>query len=207
MQFNCIKKKSELDKKEQVLFKKEEKPKKDNTTKTDITSTKNKKETPTYKEYKSSSPSLKKLSSQKVEESKPKNLDNTPTNESLSKQLFSNDELKTAWLRYAESIKDIMPRMYQVLLNHIPSKISENKIQVNLNNESQKKELIEKVNPKLMEFLIKELNNYSIELKLDVLEQVEDKNLIYTQTDKYNFLANKNKTLNILKDKFNLDFD
>lgn len=100
-----------------------------------------------------------------------------------------------------------MPRMYPVLQSNIPTKNSDNVIQVYLNNESQKKEFIEKINSKLMEFLFTELNNNTIELKIEVSEHVANKDLIYTQKDKYNYLVEKNKVLNILKDNFNLDFE
>lgn len=100
-----------------------------------------------------------------------------------------------------------MPRMFQVLLTNIPIKISDNKICAQLSNESQKKELVEKVNPKLMKFLMENLNNYSIELKLEVLKETSTKNAIYTASDKFNYLADKNSALNIFKQSFNLDFE
>ncbi len=132
---------------------------------------------------------------------------NEPTAESQTKQIFSNDELKTAWLRYAEAIKDTMPRLYQVLQNHIPVKVTETSLQLQLDSESQKKDLMEKNNSELMKFLMKELNNYSFEIKFKVAESVKSEDLIYTETDKFKYLLEQNQELDTLKKKFNLDFE
>ena len=203
MQPHCIKKKKELDKQKKTLPENEQK---DNTKKASPSIINKKKETPVYSEYKNSSPSLKNISNKENKEQQPK-ITEEKDSSSLLKQVFSDDELKTAWLRYAETIKLDMPRIYQVLKNNIPTKISDNTIIVNLNNESQKKELSEKIKPKVMKFIINELKNSEIQLRLEVAEHIETSNQIYTITDRYNFLADKNKTLHLFKKSFNLDFE
>jgi DNA polymerase-3 subunit gamma/tau len=56
----------------------------------------------------------------------------------------------------------------------------------------------------LMNFIRKKLKNYDIELIIHVDEQQEQK-FVYTSQEKYEFLANKNTTLAVLKKEFNLD--
>jgi len=204
VQFDCIKKKSELEPKQPAPAKTNTTTKKQDTA--PINSI-NKKETPVYNEYKSSSPSLKNITANRAEDPQTELQKEKKETANLPKQIFSNDELKTAWLRYAESIKNKMPRLYQVLQTHIPVKDSETTIKLQLDSESQKKDLMEKNNSELMKFLMKELSNYSFKLKFEVAEEIKSENLIYTSTDKFKYLLEKNQELNTLKEKFNLDFE
>ena len=128
------------------------------------------------------------------------------TDKNQPKDIFSGDELKTAWLRFAEKIKTDMPRMYQVLHNHIPKKEGDFTVIVDLDSENQKKEFQEKVNTKITEYLFKELNNYYVDIKITVSGTAK-KDFIYTNADKYNYLTQINDEVRILKEKFNLDFE
>lgn len=203
MQFNCIKKKSELDAKK----KKEAKASKKSSASSQRTpSSERKQETPVYNEYKKSSPSLKNISikkatSEEEEEKTEEDISNRPT------QIFSDDELKTAWLRYADNNKESLPRMYQVFQNHIPKKGDGNELFLLLDNDSQRKDFLERILSNVMGFLKDELNNYSINLSVKVSDEIESKNLIYTATDKYKFLSEINPELEELKRKFSLDFE
>jgi len=110
-------------------------------------------------------------------------------------------------LRYAEKIQEKSPRMYQVLISHIPEKTSETQIQIQLNSESQRKDMQEKIQSELLGFLKEELNNYSINLTVGITEEIKTENLIYTEKDKFKYLSEKNPELESLKKKFNLDFE
>lgn len=143
----------------------------------------------------------------RVEESKPDLESNKNISENRLKQIFSLDELKTAWLRYADKIQSELPRMYQVLISHIPEIISETQIQIQLSSESQKKDMQEKIQAALLGFLKEELNNYSINLVIKITEDLKTKDLIYTESDKFKYLSEKNPELEMLKKKFNLDFE
>lgn len=203
MQLNCIKKKSELEAKK----KKEAKSAANKTTQSkEAPSREKKKGTPVYREYINSSPSLKNISlkkeaTEKNESNTEEDLSNRPT------EIFSDDELKTAWLRYADNNKEHLPRMYQVFQNHIPKKTEGNKLTLSLDSEGQRKDFMERIHSDAMKFLKEQLNNYSIELNIDILEQIESKNLIYTATDKFKYLSEINPELEELKKKFNLDFE
>jgi len=55
-------------------------------------------------------------------------------------------------------------------------------------------------------FLRNELNNFSIQLNL-VLPTAEDKTNLYTATDRYKHLAEKNPSINKLRQAFDLDIE
>jgi DNA polymerase-3 subunit gamma/tau len=56
----------------------------------------------------------------------------------------------------------------------------------------------------LLGFLRKELNNYSIQINL-VLTAAEEKTNLYTATDRYKWLLEKNPNLNKFRQAFDLD--
>jgi DNA polymerase-3 subunit gamma/tau len=52
------------------------------------------------------------------------------------------------------------------------------------------------------------LQNYSIDIALDVIEtEKSDKKMLYTQSDKYDFLAQKHPLLSEMKQKLGLDYE
>jgi DNA polymerase-3 subunit gamma/tau len=52
------------------------------------------------------------------------------------------------------------------------------------------------------------LQNYSIDIALDVIEtEKSDKKMLYTQSDKYDFLAQKHPLLSEMKQKLGLDHE
>ena len=65
----------------------------------------------------------------------------------------------------------------------------------------------EKIQTALLGFLKEELNNYSINLAIEITEKLETEDLIYTESDKFKYLSEKNPELELLKKKFNLDFE
>ena len=210
MQFAWNKKKSELAKKQSAEKTTEAKTTTSNNKQSHKPVKDNAPQVPVYNDFKKSSPSLKNVLQKNIanepdadskKENKSKKIDkNQP------KDIFSNDELKTAWLKFAEEIKDDMPRMYQVLHNHIPQKENDCDVNIDLDSENQKKEFQEKIKNKLTEYLFKELNNYYIDITINVSGTAK-KDFIYTTTDKYTYLTKKNDAVRILKEKFNLDFE
>ncbi len=100
-----------------------------------------------------------------------------------------------------------MPRMHQVLLTHLPQKINETAISIKLENASQHKDFMEKIHSRLSSFLKTELELNQLEIYVEVAEEIIPQNLIYTNSDKYNFLAEQNELVHKLRKTFNLDFD
>jgi DNA polymerase-3 subunit gamma/tau len=112
-----------------------------------------------------------------------------------------------AWQAFTQTIEQSLPRLYQVLKTHQPEKRSEQILVLKLDNISQQKDFMEKVHSKLMGALKKSLNNYQIELTVEVLEEISNQQLVYTASDKFNYLAEQNELLHKLKQNFNLDLE
>jgi len=165
------------------------------------------KKTPVYKEYQSSSPSLKNIAfSAKNELNEP-----APKKEEIIQQevtnLFDEQKLLMVWNEFADGIENEFPRLFQVLKQHLPKKINESHLLVQFDNSSQQKDFMEKVHLKLIGYLKNSLNNTNINLEVEVMEELSNKQLVYTATDKYNYLADQNELLHKLKKNFNLDFE
>lgn len=123
-----------------------------------------------------------------------------------SKQEFSSDLLLKHWNIYAEKVKKegkiniftILTANPPTLLdNFVVEVIIENKIQDDLLN-------IEKID--LLNYLRVELKNFSIELTTKLMEQTTQRKL-YTSTEKYQHMVQKNPNLEEFKRRFNLDLD
>ncbi len=123
-----------------------------------------------------------------------------------SKLEFSSDSMLKFWNAYAEKIKKegkiniftIMTANPPVLLdNFLIELLIENKIQEDLLNS-------EKVD--LLNYLRVELKNFSIDLQTRHMEQTQKKRL-YTSSDKYQHMLEKNPNLEEFKRRFNLDLD
>lgn len=97
--------------------------------------------------------------------------------------------------------------MYQVLKTHLPEQKAEHQLRVKLDNVSQQKDFMEKVHSRLTAYLKEQLKNSLIKLEVEVVEELSNQQLVYTATDKYNYLAEKNELLHKLKQNFNLDFE
>jgi len=96
--------------------------------------------------------------------------------------------------------------MYQILKNYIPTKTDKTTITVTFETKSQKQAFLDKIKSKIVEFIIQELN-ISIKIDINISENIKSENKIYTQSDKFTYLSDKNKNLLLFKDKFHLDFE
>ena len=123
-----------------------------------------------------------------------------------SKLGFSSDSMLKFWNAYAEKIKKegkiniftIMTANPPVLLdNFLIELLIENKIQEDLLSS-------EKVD--LLNYLRVEMKNFSIDLQTKYMEQTQKKRL-YTSSDKYQHMLEKNPNLEEFKRRFNLDLD
>jgi DNA polymerase-3 subunit gamma/tau len=145
-------------------------------------------------------PNLNELVSAPLEEEKPQYL----TGE--AKEAFSLDALLNRWNAYAEKAKKegkinlftLMTANPPNLLEGFVIELSmENKIQENLLND-------ERID--LMNYLRTELNNFELDLLTKMVENTEKKRL-YTASDKYQHMVQKNPKLEEFKQRFNLDLD
>jgi len=84
-----------------------------------------------------------------------------------------------------------------------PKIVDQTQICIELPNGTMKKE-IEREQYLLLKFLRKQLNNYSIELKITVNDEIAKK-FAYTPEEKYQKLREINPAIDLLRKEFDLD--
>lgn len=133
------------------------------------------------------------------------NLQN-PIQMQMAKNNFDQNALENAWNKYANDLK-IKGRagFASSLLSKRPQLMDNNIIEFSISNRALE-ETIDEDKMNFLGFLRKELDNYSIQLSL-ILSQSEDKTSLYTATDRYKHLAEKNPAINKLKQVFDLDIE
>ena len=117
---------------------------------------------------------------------------------------FTQEQLNGVWEQFIETIKKDKPRIYSILKSSNPQKKSIEQIDFTVKNSLQK-EAIEKIEAELMTFVSDKLQNNKLKLEIGIVE-LEEKQQLYTDSDKYKYLTEKNANLNKLKQQFNLDF-
>jgi DNA polymerase-3 subunit gamma/tau len=120
---------------------------------------------------------------------------------------FTFEELNFVWTQIAQGFKQgnfinkyvMMNREISLVDSVIHMKV-EGEVQIQQFNDSLKLELLTQLREKL--------KNDSIDLSLDLIEgEVSDKKLIYTQSDKYEFLSQKHPILVEMKQRMGLDHE
>jgi len=123
--------------------------------------------------------------------------------DNLPKEDFTEEALVKTWNGYIETLeKQGKFNLASILSIDVP-KLNETTIHLTYPNETNKVE-IERHQYKLLSFLRKKLNNFSIGLSIDVNEELEKK-YAYTPREKYEKLNEKNKDLDTLRITFDLD--
>ena len=97
--------------------------------------------------------------------------------------------------------------MHSTLNKYLP-KMSDNSfvIQFDVDSELQKIEF-QKQSKDFVSFLRKNLNNYSITIKINVLAQDEGVKIHLGSKEKFVKMTEKNPDLKLLRDQFNLDIE
>jgi len=148
--------------------------------------------------------SLSSLKRDKIEEAKQKNKQTLAKNlDDLPKDPFTEATFLKVWNNYIEDLHQKGEKIFASILKADIPKIKNNFICVTYPNEMMKIELT-KVKSKALKHLRKELNNYSLDFKIDVNEE-NTKVFAYTPQEKFEFLKNKNKTISTLRKTFNLE--
>jgi DNA polymerase-3 subunit gamma/tau len=135
-----------------------------------------------------------------VEEKKPEYVSGESA-ESVTQEMLHN-----RWRTYAEQVKkDGKINLFTLLNSGNPTLSAGNLIEFTLENKVQEELLLhERVD--LLNFLRTDLNNFQLELKTIVAEQVEGKRL-YTSTEKYEYMVEKNPAVEEFRKTFNLDLE
>ncbi|MFW5755047.1 MAG: hypothetical protein ACOCWK_00500 [Tangfeifania sp.] len=115
---------------------------------------------------------------------------------------FSKEQLKLKWEQYLERLHN-RPNL-QSTLSKAPELTENFQLVLEIDNSVQE-DLINSVKPELVSWLRKELKNSKIQLVTKISHSEKEK-IIYTDADKYSEMLKKNPKLELLKQKFNLDF-
>jgi DNA polymerase-3 subunit gamma/tau len=119
---------------------------------------------------------------------------------------FSMDELHAAWEKYANDLKlKGKSNLGIALLSKRPSLVDKTIIEFIITNKALE-EAINEDKMNFLSFLRKELNNYAVQLNLQ-LSVNEDKTNLYTATDRYNRLVEKNPMIKKFRQTFDLDIE
>ncbi len=116
---------------------------------------------------------------------------------------FTTDILKTKWEEFVLRLND-RPNL-QSTLSHVPQLEPNYQLILDIDNSVQD-DLINTIKPELVSWLRKELENSKIQLITRITETEKEK-IIYSDSEKYMEMLKKNPKLELLKQKFKLDFE
>ena len=119
---------------------------------------------------------------------------------------FDEDELMDAWRSFGDTVKSGNPRMSSIIKAMKPVIEDETNIILELSNKAQKDYFDQKYKHDVIEHLKKQLSNSKIHFLTKVGEKTEN-NTPYTDEEKYRHLADKNPTLDKLRNELGLDYD
>ena len=123
-----------------------------------------------------------------------------------SQAAFDSDSLIRHWNTYAEKIKkEGKINIFTVMTAAPPVLLEDFLIELVIENKIQD-DLLSSEKVELLNYLRVELKNFSIDLKTRLMEQSQKKRL-YTSSEKYQHMLEKNPNLDEFKRRFNLDLD
>jgi len=121
----------------------------------------------------------------------------------MPKTIFSLEEFEAKWNRFCYEIKENgRDTVYASLTKRKPELLEDFIIKLTLDNKVQE-EYINAIKPDLLEFLRKELNNYSIQL-ISYVDNISVEKMLYTGKEKFDKMAEANPTLKVLQQTLKL---
>jgi DNA polymerase-3 subunit gamma/tau len=121
-------------------------------------------------------------------------------------EIFDENQFVLAYNRFIESIKTDKPRLYSALKSHEPKLSGNSIIEIVFSNQAQQDDFAKNIKQDMTEFIRQELKNDNISIEM-IISEKEQKNLLYTDEDKFKHLLAKNPSLGKLKQQLNLDFE
>jgi DNA polymerase-3 subunit gamma/tau len=129
------------------------------------------------------------------------------SNDQANSKAFTIEELTTVWNQLAAQFQSANLINKYVMMNR-PIELIGSIIHIKVENEVQVQQFNENVRLEVLGKIRERLQNYSIDIALDVIEtEKSDKKMLYTQSDKYEFLAQKHPLLSEMKQKLGLDHE
>ncbi len=128
-------------------------------------------------------------------------------NNDVSEQdVITQEIIEKAWNEYTTSISDTSKLLYVTLTKNKPVLKDNNTIELEIDNRVQEEE-IKARKSEIMDYLRKSAKNYSIQLETVIVQSQEKSGMVYTDTDKYNKMVEKNPELQKMKDELNLEIE
>ena len=124
---------------------------------------------------------------------------------SQTNKLFTFDELQVVWNKLIKDLETRKRFSEYVILNR-KFTLDSTTIHLEVDNEIQTDLLTISLRTEVLNYLRKELHNSTIHLEV-VVSKEETKVMIYTQADKFKFMAEKNPALHDLRSVLGLDYD
>ncbi len=142
---------------------------------------------------------------------KQKNEDSAPDQEAqltnVENQTFDLAQFLTVWNELASKFKGENQINKFVMMDR-PIELLGTIAHIKVENEVQVQHFNEQLRMEVLGILRERLRNYSIDIVLDVIvENQGEKKLLYTQSDKYDYLVQKHPLLGELKQKLGLDHE
>ncbi|MBN2742996.1 MAG: hypothetical protein JXR39_03785 [Marinilabiliaceae bacterium] len=116
------------------------------------------------------------------------------------------DGLKAAWLGYAARIESSNSRLHSILINHIPTIQKENIVYLELIHAMQETE-VQREKPALFKHLKISLKNARLALEIAFKKEENVQAKVFTASDKYKVMKEKNPALAELSRLFDLDIE
>lgn len=123
----------------------------------------------------------------------------------LQNKTFTKEQLKVQWDSFVQWLKSRERFSEFVILNR-DFTLEGTTIHLAVDNEIQVELLTTALRTEVLTHLRKAMQNSTIHIEVSILKE-EEKPMIYTQAEKFKFLANKNPALNDLRNALGLDYD
>ena len=125
----------------------------------------------------------------------------------FNNQDFDSAKFLGVWNEIAQKFKDANLINKFVMMDR-PIELIDTVAHIKVENEVQVQHFNEQLRMEVLGTLRERLQNYAIDIVLDVtIQENGDKKLLYTQSDKYDFLVQKHPILGELKQKLGLDHE
>ena len=122
-----------------------------------------------------------------------------------AKNDFSQDDLLKSWTEYADSLTIEKVHLKNTLNSCKPVLKADFTFEVAVYNPSQKDEIIDD-GALIISYLSNKLGNNQIKMDIRIVEK-EEKEMIYTLAEKYDYLSKKNPNIERLRKLFNLTME
>ncbi len=121
----------------------------------------------------------------------------------LPKDSFTTEQLLNFWKEFSNQQLQLGKKLFSSALTASEPNIQGNEILFTVASKHMEEQIL-KIVPHLLNFLKEKLNNYAIFITIEVQESAQKK-YAYSTQEKYELLQQKNKEVNLLRERFKLE--